>query len=103
MRRTRRRLCMVVLLQGYVGASDAEAVEMAVMDRRWQLVWIAADVEGHRLRKAPYRATLSRADGREQDGQGPARSAPSRLVREGAVTKAEGHQLSNAVRVAIDN
>src|SRR3954462_1848841 len=31
-------LCMVLLLQGYVGASDAEAVEFAVMDRRWQMV-----------------------------------------------------------------
>ena len=31
-------LCMVLLLQGYVGASDAEAVEMAVMDLRWQMV-----------------------------------------------------------------
>ena len=31
-------LAMVVLLQGYVGASDAEAVELAVMDRRWQMV-----------------------------------------------------------------
>src|SRR5216683_1405997 len=38
-------LCMVVLLQGYVGASDAEAVEMAVMDRRWQLVLDCLDVE----------------------------------------------------------
>ena len=31
-------LCMVLLLQGHVGASDAEAVEMAVMDLRWQMV-----------------------------------------------------------------
>ena len=31
-------LCMVLLLQGYVGASDAEAVELAVMDLRWQMV-----------------------------------------------------------------
>ena len=38
-------LCMVLLLQGYVGASDAEAVEMAVMDRRWQLVLDCLDVE----------------------------------------------------------
>jgi hypothetical protein len=30
-------MCMVLLLQGYVGASDAEAVEMAVMDLRWQM------------------------------------------------------------------
>lgn len=31
-------LCMVILLQGYTGASDAEAVEASVMDTRWQLV-----------------------------------------------------------------
>ena len=38
-------LCMVLLLQGYVGASDAEAVEMSVMDRRWQLVLDCLDAE----------------------------------------------------------
>src|SRR5215212_1492108 len=31
-------MCMVTLLQAYVGASDAEAVELAVMDLRWQMV-----------------------------------------------------------------
>lgn len=31
-------LAMVTLLQAYTGASDAEAVEAAEMDRRWQLV-----------------------------------------------------------------
>jgi hypothetical protein len=31
-------LCMVVLLQGYVGTSDAEAVELSVVDLRWQMV-----------------------------------------------------------------
>jgi hypothetical protein len=31
-------LAMVVLLQGYHGTSDAEAVEMSVVDLRWQLV-----------------------------------------------------------------
>ena len=31
-------LTMATLGQGYVGASDAEAVEMTVVDRRWQLV-----------------------------------------------------------------
>jgi hypothetical protein len=29
---------MVVLLQGYVGASDAEAVELSLVDLRWQMV-----------------------------------------------------------------
>src|SRR5262245_19550528 len=31
-------LAMVTLLQAYLGISDAEAVELSVMDRRWQLV-----------------------------------------------------------------
>ena len=31
-------LCMALLLQGYVGVSDAEAVECSVMDLRWQMV-----------------------------------------------------------------
>ena len=31
-------LAMAVLLQGYVGASDAEAVELTVVDLRWQMV-----------------------------------------------------------------
>lgn len=31
-------MCLALLLQGYVQASDAEAVELSVMDARWQLV-----------------------------------------------------------------
>lgn len=31
-------LAMATLIQGYVGASDAEAVELTVVDKRWQLV-----------------------------------------------------------------
>lgn len=31
-------MAMVTLIQGYVGASDAEAVELTVVDLRWQLV-----------------------------------------------------------------
>lgn len=31
-------LCMVLLLQAYTAVSDAEAVELTVMDARWQLV-----------------------------------------------------------------
>ncbi|MRG90430.1 IS1182 family transposase [Polyangium spumosum] len=31
-------LCMVLLLQAYTGASDAEAIDSMVDDRRWQLV-----------------------------------------------------------------
>jgi hypothetical protein len=32
------QMAMAVLLQGYVGASDAEAVELTVVDLRWQMV-----------------------------------------------------------------
>ncbi len=31
-------LAMVLLLQAYTGASDADAVEMTVVDARWQMV-----------------------------------------------------------------
>lgn len=31
-------LCMALLLQGYMGVSDAEAVELTMLDMRWQLV-----------------------------------------------------------------
>jgi len=31
-------LCMAMLLQAYLGTSDAEAVEMTVLDLRWQMV-----------------------------------------------------------------
>src|SRR5580692_4475044 len=32
------KLCMALLLQGYLRISDAEAVEMTVLDLRWQMV-----------------------------------------------------------------
>lgn len=39
-------LAMVTLLQAYTGASDAEAVEVAEMDRRWQLVLGTLGMDG---------------------------------------------------------
>lgn len=38
-------LCMVLLLQGYVGTSDAETVDLAVIDRRRQLMLDCLDAE----------------------------------------------------------
>ena len=94
-------LCMVVLLQGYVGASDAEAVEMAVMDRRWQLVLDCLDVEEPPFAQGALQAFRERMVANGMDRVLLERTVA--LVREGAVTKAEGQQLSNAVRVAIDS
>ena len=31
-------LCMALILQGYMGVSDAEAVELTIVDARWQMV-----------------------------------------------------------------
>jgi hypothetical protein len=94
-------LCMVVLLQGYVGASDAEAVEMAVMDRRWQLVLDCLDVDEPPFAQGALQAFRERMVEHEMDRVLLERTVA--LVREGVVTTAEGTQLSKAVRVAIDS
>ena len=38
-------LCMVILLQAYLGTSDAEAVELALLDARWGMVLDCLGVE----------------------------------------------------------
>jgi hypothetical protein len=94
-------LCMVLLLQGYVGASDAEAVEMSVMDRRWQLVLDCLDAEEPPFSQGALQAFRERMIAHDMDRVLLERTAA--LVRDGAVTKGEGQQLSKAVRVAIDS
>lgn len=50
------KLALVTILQAYTGASDAEAIEALIMDRRWQLVLDCLDCE-----QAPFsQATLVR-------------------------------------------
>ncbi|BAY29312.1 putative transposase (plasmid) [Nostoc carneum NIES-2107] len=50
------QLALVTILQAYTGASDAEAIEALLMDRRWQLVLDCIDCE-----QAPFsQATLAR-------------------------------------------
>ena len=50
------QLALTILLQAYTGASDDEAIEALVMDRRWQLVLDCLDCE-----QAPFsKATLVR-------------------------------------------
>ncbi|XXR66258.1 transposase [Sorangium sp. So ce388] len=60
-------MCMITLLQGYVGASDAEAVELSVVDLRWQMVLgcLGAATPPFSQGRA---AGVSRADGRARDG-----------------------------------
>lgn len=94
-------LCMVVLLQGYIGASDAEAVELSVMDRRWQLVLDCLDAEEPPFSQGALQAFRERMIAHDMDRALLERTVA--LVRGGAVTKGEGQQLSKAVRVAIDS
>lgn len=94
-------LCMVVLLQGYVGASDAEAVELAVMDRRWQLVLDCLDVEEPPFAQGALQAFRERMVKHGMDRLLLERTVA--LVRKDALSAAEGQQLSKAVRVAIDS
>ncbi len=94
-------LCMVILLQGYVGASDAEAVELAIMDRRWQMVLDCLDADAPPFSQGALQAFRERMVAHEMDRALLERTAA--LVREGAITKSEGQSMSKAVRVAMDS
>jgi hypothetical protein len=94
-------LCMVTLLQGYVGASDAEAVELSVMDRRWQMVLDCMDAEEPPFSQGALQAFRERMIAHDLDRVLLERTVA--LVRDGVATTGEGQQLSKAVRVAIDS
>jgi Transposase DDE domain/Transposase domain (DUF772) len=94
-------LCMVVLLQGYVGASDAEAVELAVVDLRWQMVLDCIGCETPPFSQGALQAFRERMVGRDLDQLLLERTA--RLVRAGAATQAQQKSVSKALRVAIDS
>jgi len=94
-------MCMVLLLQGYVGASDAEAVELAVMDLRWQLVLDCLGAVDPPFSQGALQKFRERLAENEMDRVLLERTVM--LVREGVLSKKEGQGLSKAVRVAIDS
>jgi len=94
-------LCMVLLLQGYVGASDAEAVEMAVMDLRWQIVLDCLGADEPPFSQGALQSFRERMVAHDVDRLLLERTVT--LVRDGLVSAAEGQSLSKAVRVAIDS
>jgi hypothetical protein len=93
-------MCMVLLLQGYVGASDADAVELAMMDLRWQMVLDCLGASEPPFSQGALQAFRERLVAHEMDRALLERSVT--LVRDGVVSKAEGQALTKAVRVAID-
>lgn len=94
-------LCMVLLLQGYVGASDAEAVELAVMDLRWQMVLDCLGTVEPPFSQGALQAFRERVVQHGMDRVLLERTVE--LVREGVAKKGEGQALSKALRVAIDS
>jgi len=94
-------MCMVLLLQGYVGASDAEAVELAVMDLRWQMVLDCLGAEEPPFSQGSLYEFRQRLI--ESGGDRLLLERTVAMVRDGAVKKNEGQALSKALRVAIDS
>jgi transposase len=89
------QLALATILQAYTGASDDEAIEALVMDRRWQLVLDCLDAE-----QAPFgKATLVRFR------QALIRCALDRRLIERTVELAQqtGGFGARALRVALDS
>jgi transposase len=89
-------LALVTILQAYTGASDAEAVEASVMDRRWQLVLDCMDQAQAPFSKATLVAFRGRLIAAELD---------RRLVERTVSLYAEamGVPAARQVRVALDS
>jgi hypothetical protein len=94
-------MCMVVLLQGYVGASDAEAVELAVMDLRWQMVLDCLGASEPSFSQGALQNFRERMVASDMDRVLLERTVE--LVRSGVASKGEGQALKKALRVAVDS
>ena len=94
-------LCMVVLLQGYVGASDAEAVELSLVDLRWQMVLDCLGATTPPFSQGGLLAFRERMIAHDMDRVLLDRTVA--LVRSGAMTEADGRSVSKALRAAIDS
>jgi hypothetical protein len=94
-------MCMVTLLQAYVGASDAEAVELAVMDLRWQMVLDCLGAVTPPFSQGALQAFRERMVEHEMDRVLLEKTVA--LVRSGAFTEGEGRALSKALRAAVDS
>jgi hypothetical protein len=94
-------LCMVVILQGYVGASDAEAVELSLVDLRWQMVLDCLGAATPPFSQGALQAFRERMIAHEMDRALLDRTVE--LVRSGALSDGDGRAISKALRVAIDS
>lgn len=94
-------LCMVTLLQGYVGASDAEAVELSLVDLRWQMVLDCLGAVTPPYSQGALQSFRERMIAHQMDRALLDRTVE--LVRSGALSEGDGRAVSKALRVAIDS
>jgi hypothetical protein len=94
-------LCMVVLLQGYVGASDAEAVELSVVDLRWQMVLDCLGTTHPPFSQGALQMFRERMIAHELDRALLEKTVS--LLRSSVLTKGEAAMVSKALRVAMDS
>jgi hypothetical protein len=94
-------LCMVILLQGYVGASDAEAVELSLVDLRWQMVLDCLGATTPPFSQGGLQAFRERMIAHDMDRALLERTVA--LVRSGAMTEGEERAVSKALRAALDS
>ena len=89
------KLALATILQAYTGASDEEAMEAMVMDRRWQLVLGCPDAEEPPFSKSTLVAFRKRLIEHEMD-----RRLVERTVEVAALRRSFGHK---ALRAALDS
>jgi hypothetical protein len=94
-------LCMVLLLQGYVGASDAESVELSVVDLRWQMCLDCIGIEAAPFSQGALQLFRERMVAHDMDRILLERTVT--LVRSGVMTEGEKRAVTKALRVAVDS
>lgn len=92
-------MAMAVLLQGYAGASDAEAVELALFDARWQMVLGCWNDENPPFSQGALQSFRQRMIAHDLD-----RRVLERTVELARKTKEyDARKLPKSLRVAIDS
>jgi hypothetical protein len=92
-------LCMVLLLQAYTGASDADAIDLIVDDRRWQLVLDMLGAEEPAFAQGTLQNFRDRLIRHDMD-----RRLLERTVELAKKTKAfDWKKLPKTLRIAVDS
>lgn len=92
-------MCMVLLLQSYVGASDAEAVEASVLDARWKLVLDCLEEEEPVFSQGGLQQFRERLIDHDLDKRLLQRTVELAQAYKGT----DGCQLPKGIKVAIDS